>query len=107
MADQGIGQGNKARPGSRRVAQWMRDYVPLPGIPDEYIAQDGTPRAVWSRFFEAFAALNGPAFYGLPPNEARITLRREPLALPEHIGEGENALVPFRGGETLRWRLSG
>ncbi len=57
MADQGIGQGIKARPGSRRVAQWMRDYVPLPGIPDEYIAQDGTPRAVWTRFFEAFAAL--------------------------------------------------
>src|SRR5271167_4886420 len=57
MADQGIGQGNKARPGSRRVAQWMRDYVPLPGIPDEYIAQDGTPRAVWTRFFEAFATL--------------------------------------------------
>jgi uncharacterized circularly permuted ATP-grasp superfamily protein/uncharacterized alpha-E superfamily protein len=57
QADHGSGQGNKARPGSRRVAQWMRDYVPLPGIPDEYIAQDGSPRAVWSRFFEAFAAL--------------------------------------------------
>src|ERR1700744_3166599 len=57
MADQGSGQGNKARPGSRRVAQWMRDYVPLPGIPDEYIAQDGTPRAVWTRFFDAFATL--------------------------------------------------
>src|ERR1700759_951426 len=57
MADQGNGQGSKTRPASRRVAQWMRDYVPLPGIPDEYIAQDGTPRAVWSRFFEAFAAL--------------------------------------------------
>src|ERR1700736_1726087 len=51
------GQGNKARPGSRRVAQWMRDYVPLPGIPDEYIAQDGAPRAVWTRFFDAFATL--------------------------------------------------
>src|SRR5580700_11338880 len=57
QADHGSGQGNKARPGSRRVAQWMRDYVPLPGIPDEYIAEGGTPRAVWSRFFEAFAAL--------------------------------------------------
>jgi uncharacterized circularly permuted ATP-grasp superfamily protein/uncharacterized alpha-E superfamily protein len=57
QADHGSGQGNKARPGSRRVAQWMRDYVPLPGIPDEYIAQDGTPRSVWTRFFEAFAAL--------------------------------------------------
>ena len=57
QADHGSGQGNKARPGSRRVAQWMRDYVPLPGIPDEYIAQDGTPRSVWTRFFEAFATL--------------------------------------------------
>jgi dihydroorotase len=55
---------------------------------------------------EAFAAQNGPAFYGLPANEARIILRREPLPVPERTGEGENALVPFRGGETLRWRLS-
>ena len=39
------------------MAQWTRDYVRLPGIPDEYIAQDGAPRAVWTRFFEAFAAL--------------------------------------------------
>jgi uncharacterized circularly permuted ATP-grasp superfamily protein/uncharacterized alpha-E superfamily protein len=39
------------------VAQWTRDYVRLPGIPDEYIAQDGTPREVWTRFFEAFSAL--------------------------------------------------
>jgi uncharacterized circularly permuted ATP-grasp superfamily protein/uncharacterized alpha-E superfamily protein len=51
-------RGSKVRPGHRRVAQWTRDYVRLPGIPDEYIAQDGTPREVWSRFFEAFAALS-------------------------------------------------
>src|SRR3954462_14332553 len=53
----GTSQGSKARPGHRRVAQWPRDYVSLPGIPDEYIAQDGAPREVWTRFFEAFAAL--------------------------------------------------
>src|SRR6202158_5104163 len=53
----GSSQGAKARPGNRRVAQWTRDYNRLPGIPDEFIAQDGTPRAVWTRFFEAFAAL--------------------------------------------------
>jgi uncharacterized circularly permuted ATP-grasp superfamily protein/uncharacterized alpha-E superfamily protein len=35
----------------------MRDYVRLPGIPDEYITEDGAPRAVWTRFFDAFAAL--------------------------------------------------
>src|SRR6516225_10701572 len=57
--------------------------------------------------FEAFAALNGPEFYGLPVNATRVTLRREPCPIPERIGEGENVLVPFRGGETLRWRLVG
>src|SRR3954467_15557081 len=54
----GTSQGSKVRAGHRRVAQWARDYVRLPGIPDEYIAQDGTPREVWSRFFEAFATLS-------------------------------------------------
>ena len=57
--------------------------------------------------FEAFAALNGPEFYGLPVNATRVTLRREPCPVPEYIGEGENAIVPFRAGETLRWRLAG
>jgi uncharacterized circularly permuted ATP-grasp superfamily protein/uncharacterized alpha-E superfamily protein len=53
----GSGSAGKARPGQRRVAQWMRDYVRLQGIPDEYIGQDGAPRAVWTRFFDAFATL--------------------------------------------------
>jgi len=55
---------------------------------------------------EAFAALNGPEFYRLPVNATRVTLRRELLPVPEHIGEGANAIVPFRAGETLRWRLA-
>jgi dihydroorotase len=54
---------------------------------------------------EAFTSLNGPQFYRLPPNDARITLRREPFVVPQQIGEGDNAVVPFRAGETLRWRL--
>src|SRR6201991_509504 len=62
MSGQGSGQGSnqeiKARPGQRRIAQWTRDYARLPGIPDEYIGEDGAPRAAWSRFFEAFAALS-------------------------------------------------
>ena len=56
--------------------------------------------------FEAFAALRGPAFYRLPPNEGRITLRREPFEVPALIGEGDIGIVPFRAGETLRWRLA-
>src|SRR5260221_10543861 len=57
QAGQGTSQGSKARPGARGGAQWTRDYVRLPGIPDEYIAEDGAPREVWTRFFDAFAAL--------------------------------------------------
>src|SRR6202167_5510687 len=56
-SSQGSRDGSKVRPGLRRVAQWTRGYSRLPGIPDEYIAQDGAPREVWTRFFEAFAEL--------------------------------------------------
>ncbi|MDB5502450.1 MAG: hypothetical protein JWR89_2352, partial [Tardiphaga sp.] len=51
------GQGKKPRPGHRKVAQWTRDYERLPGIPDEYLNADGTPRDVWNKFFEAFGSL--------------------------------------------------
>lgn len=55
---------------------------------------------------EGFAARNGPDFYGLPVNTARVTLRREPLAVPERIGAGADAIIPFRAGESMRWRLA-
>jgi dihydroorotase len=55
--------------------------------------------------FEAFAALNGPEFYGLKPNEERVTLRREPWPIAERIGTGDMSVIPFRAGETLRWRV--
>jgi dihydroorotase len=55
---------------------------------------------------EAFASLNGPQFYRLPPNETRVTMTREPLTVPERIGAGDSAVVPFRSGDTLRWRLA-
>src|SRR4030081_2717007 len=58
QAGQGSSQESKVRPGQRRMAQWTRDYARLPGIPDEYIGQDGAPRAAWTRFFDAFAALS-------------------------------------------------
>src|ERR1700745_135672 len=55
-AGPGMGPASKTRPAQRRVAQWVRDYARLPGIPDEYIGENG-PRAVWTRFFDAFASL--------------------------------------------------
>ena len=54
---------------------------------------------------EAFASFNGPDFYRLPRNEARVTLRREPWQLPESVPFGEAVLKPLRGGETLNWQL--
>lgn len=54
---------------------------------------------------EAFASLNGPKFYGLPPNPGKVTLRKEAWTLPETVPFGEAQLKPLRGGEALAWRL--
>ncbi|MBO6527035.1 dihydroorotase [Erythrobacter sp.] len=56
--------------------------------------------------FEAFASLNGPAFYGLAPNEERITLEKAPVEVPDEVDGGEARIVPFHAGETLSWRLA-
>lgn len=55
---------------------------------------------------EAFASLNGPAFYGLPPNADSITLDRGGSVVPDVLDvDGRNAVLPFRSGERLDWRL--
>jgi dihydroorotase len=56
---------------------------------------------------EAFASLNGPAFYRLPINEGRVTLCREAWTVPECVGEGDLSVAPFRAGESLRWQVVG
>jgi dihydroorotase len=57
---------------------------------------------------EAFASLNGPAFYGLPPNSDHITLERTPWTVPAAYDYlGGDPLVPLRAGETVGWRLVG
>ena len=53
--------------------------------------------------FEAFASLNGPAFYGLPASEQRITLERGDAEVEQRVA----GLVPFMAGEALGWRLAG
>jgi dihydroorotase len=54
---------------------------------------------------EGFASEYGPLFYGLPPNEGRITLERTSLSVPDHLPAAGTRLVPFHAGETLPWRL--
>lgn len=55
--------------------------------------------------FEAFASLNGPAFYGLPVNEGSVTLEKSPVDVPAQVNGGAAEIVPFHAGETLNWRL--
>ena len=54
---------------------------------------------------EAFASLHGPAFYGLPVNEERVMLRRQPWQLPESLPFGDALIKPLRAGDTLNWKL--
>ncbi|MFC7334534.1 dihydroorotase [Rhodocista pekingensis] len=55
---------------------------------------------------EAFASLNGPAFYRLPPNDDRIVLERSGTVAPEPVAvDGSIAVMPFRSGERLDWRV--
>ena len=53
--------------------------------------------------FEAFASLNGPAFYGLPVNQGTVTLERAECEIPEQVGE----LVPFGASGSFGWRFAG
>jgi dihydroorotase len=57
--------------------------------------------------FEAFASLNGPAFYGLPPNESRITLTERPVSAAvgvpvQNLGE----ILPLFAGDKVDWSLA-
>lgn len=54
---------------------------------------------------EAFASLNGPAFYGLPVNTGTLTLERKPFVVPDALPMGADALVPLAAGETLNWSV--
>jgi len=56
---------------------------------------------------EAFASLNGPKHYRLPPNEDSIVLEKSPWTAPAEVkvaGADERALV-YRGGEAIEWKV--
>lgn len=54
---------------------------------------------------EGFASLNGPKFYGLPPNADRITLAKEEWSAPTLLGSGNDEVVPLRAGDTIGWKV--
>lgn len=57
--------------------------------------------------FEAFASLNGPAFYGLPANEGRVALERAAHVAPERVAAAPGDVVCWMGGQDLGWRYAG
>lgn len=54
---------------------------------------------------EAFASLNGPAFYNLPINEDYVTLERVEHTVPEVLPMANDQIVPLAAGERLAWRF--
>lgn len=55
---------------------------------------------------EAFASLNGPAFYGLPPNPGAVALERGPPDGPASIRAGGDEVACFAWEDGPRWRLA-
>ncbi len=57
---------------------------------------------------EAFTSINGPMFYGLPPNEATITLTKgDPVPYPDRIDTPDGPVTMFDPGFDLHWRVTG
>lgn len=55
---------------------------------------------------EAFTALNGAAFYRLPPNEDRVMLTRgEAVTFPRTIEAGGDTVTVFDPGFPIHWHL--
>lgn len=57
---------------------------------------------------EAFASLNGPAFYGLPPNTDVITLAKndDPVVYPEKIDTDDGPVTVFDPTFPVYWSVS-
>lgn len=57
---------------------------------------------------EAFASLNGPAFYGLKPNEKTITLQKQEntVSYPERIETGAGPVTVFDPMFEIKWQVN-
>jgi dihydroorotase len=55
---------------------------------------------------EGFASHFGADFYGLPRHSETITLRKESWVAPGKYPFGSGALIPYRAGEPIGWRLT-
>lgn len=53
---------------------------------------------------EGFASLFGPAFYQLPVNSTKLTLRRINWTMPLELPLANSTVVPLNAGETIQWQ---
>jgi len=54
---------------------------------------------------EAFASFHGADFYRLARNRATLTLEKRDWLVAKEFGDGREAIVPFRAGQTISWQL--
>lgn len=55
---------------------------------------------------EGFASHYGPDFYGLPRNQDKIRLIKQPWVIPNEVAVGNHRLIPLLAGETINWRVA-
>jgi dihydroorotase len=54
---------------------------------------------------EGFASHFGADFYGLPRHTETVTLLKKSWVAPDKYPFGDGALIPYRAGEPIGWRL--
>lgn len=55
---------------------------------------------------EAFAAHNGPDFYGISRNEDTITLEKSSWTVPATLALGSDVVVPLKANESMNWSVT-
>lgn len=55
---------------------------------------------------EGFTSRHGPAFYGLPVNEASVTLKRTPPSHPSQVETPDGPVTVFDPGLPLHWSVA-
>jgi len=55
---------------------------------------------------EGFASHFGADFYGLPRNTGSITLVKDAWNVPRELPYDRDTLVPFRGGDSVAWKVA-
>lgn len=56
---------------------------------------------------EGFVSIHGARFYGLPRNDARITLQKgDPVEFPKEVQTGAGPVTVFNPGTPVHWRVA-